>query len=155
MAVEPAIANLLERFKEGAALVRAAAGDLSGKLDAPPAPGKWTARQILCHLADSEMVGRDRMARIAAEDNPTIVAYDQDAWATQLDYAVRDANEALESFCATRAANLRMLQALPATAWSKVGTHSFMGVLTLADMVRVYADHAEGHARQLRTALEA
>jgi hypothetical protein len=148
--------DLLRRFEEGAELVRAAAAWITAdNLDTAPAPGKWSPRQILCHLADSEMVGRDRIMRVAAEDNPTIICYDQDAWAAKLDYAVRDPTEALESFCSTRASNARLLRALPEDAWTRIGTHSTMGQLTLIELVRIYAEHAQSHARQLRAAVGA
>ena len=72
-----------------------------------PAPGKWSIRQIVAHLADSEMVGAHRFRQMIAEDNPTLIAFDQDAWARNLDYARRKPKQSLESFRRMRARKLR------------------------------------------------
>lgn len=145
------ISELLERFRRGAELVAVAATGAAGsELDWTPGPDKWSVRQILCHLADSEMVGADRLRRILAEDNPTIVAYDQDAWARNLDYTRRKVSQALESFRRTRSENYELLRDVPEAAYQRAGAHSERGRMTLRDMLETYATHAEAHAAQIR-----
>ncbi len=57
------------------------AGVSEAEMDYVPSPGRWTIRQILGHLTDSEMVGADRLRRVIAEDNPTLMGYDEKLWA--------------------------------------------------------------------------
>lgn len=148
--------DLLERFRRGAELVAVVTTGAAGpELDFAPAPGKWSVRQIVCHLADSEIVGRDRFSRVIAETNPTIIGYDQDAWATKLDYHKRKFSQALETFRRIRGENFDLLKDQPAEAWTRTGTHNERGPMTLADLLRIYAEHAEKHALQIRGARDA
>lgn len=145
------IADLLERFRRGAELVAVAmTGAAGSELDFVPEPGKWSVRQIVCHLADAEIVGATRFRRIIAESNPQILAYDQNAWAERLDYHRRKTSQALETFRRIRHENFELLKSLPNEAFGRTGVHSERGPMTLLDFVRVYAEHAENHARQIR-----
>ncbi len=145
------IAELLERFRRGAELVAATTTGAAGsELDWTPGPGKWSVRQIVCHLADSEIVGADRFRRIIAEENPAIVAYDQDAWARNLDYTRRKISHALETFRRLRGENHELLKDLPASVFERTGTHSERGPVTLRSTLETYARHAESHAAQIR-----
>lgn len=125
-------------------------GAAGPELDFSPAPGKWSVRQIVCHLADSEIVGADRLRRVIAESNPTLVAYDQDAWAENLDYRKRKLSQAVETFRRIRMENYELLKDLPEAAYERVATHSERGRLTLLDLLRTYAEHAENHVVQIR-----
>jgi hypothetical protein len=150
------IAELLERFRRGPEVVAVAVTGAAGaELDFVPAPGKWSVRQILCHLADSEIVGADRFRRVIAEDNPTMIAYDQDAWANNLDYGRRKISQALETMRHLRAENYELLKSLPEAAFEREGTHSLHGTIALLDLLRIYAEHTEKHAAQMRTVREA
>lgn len=150
------IKELLERFRRGAELVAVVStGSAGPEWDFVPAPGKWTVRQIMCHLADSEMVGRDRFCRVIAEDNPTLMVYDEKAWAENLDYHRRKFSQALETFRRVRGENYELLSGLAEETFDRAGTHSQQGPLTLKDLLRIYAEHAEGHARQIKEAREA
>jgi hypothetical protein len=145
------LSELLERFRRGAEMVASAATGAAGaELDYSPGPGKWSVRQILCHIADAEIVGAARFRRLIAEDNPAIVAYDQDAWARNLDYGRRRIAQALGTFRQMRAENHELLKSLPEEMFERQGTHSVRGRVSLLDMLRVYARHAEQHAEQIR-----
>ena len=77
-------AELLERFRRGAEVVAATlTGAAGAEVDFKPAPDHWSVRQIVAHLADSEMVGAERFRRTIAEENPTILWYDEKAWAAK------------------------------------------------------------------------
>jgi hypothetical protein len=150
------IKDLLERFRRGAELVAVVStGSAGAEWDFVPAPGKWSLRQIMCHLADSEMIGRYRLASVIAEDNPTLMWYDQDAWAVNLDHSRRKFSHALEMFRRVRNDNYELLKDLPEETFSRTGTHSKEGVMSLKDLLRMYAEHAEGHARQIKEARDA
>lgn len=130
-------------------------GSAGAEWDFVPRPGKWSIRQIICHLADSEMIGRYRLASVIAEDNPTLMWYDQDAWAVNLDYSKRKFSQALETFRRVRGENYELLKDLPEEAFARTGVHSKNGPMTLKDLLLMYAEHAEGHARQIKEAREA
>ncbi len=150
-----AINELLEQLLRGAELVDAAVAGLSeGEADYLPGNGKWTVRQVVSHLADSEMVGADRFRRVLAEDNPTLMAYDEKAWAEKLDWGRRSIPQSLELFRKVRQLNYELLKDLPEAAFERQGRHSERGPLRVAQLLEIYAQHAEGHARQIRAARE-
>ena len=147
------VAEVLERFRRGAELVAAVTTGAAGaELDWSAGEGKWTVRQILCHLSDSECVGTMRLRQVIAEENPALQWFDEQAWAENTDYSKRKLSVALETFRRLRGENYELLKDLPEGAWSRHGTHSKTGAKTLLDLLVMYAEHAEGHARQLRAA---
>ncbi len=144
-------AELLERFRRGPEIVAVATTGAAGsELDFKPAPDKWSVRTIVCHLADSEMVAAMRFRQVIAEANPTMQAFDQDAWANHLDYSQRKISQALETFRRVRSDTYELLKDLPEEAYSRKGTHSERGELTLLDLLKHFAEHAEGHVRQIQ-----
>jgi hypothetical protein len=145
------ITELLERFRRGPELIATVMTGAAGpELDFAPAPDKWSPRQIVCHLADSEMVAAIRFRRVIAEENPPLAAYDQNAWAERLDYKKRKTSEAIETFRRVRSESFELLKDLPGEAFDRVGNHSERGRVTLRDLLRTMAGHAESHARQIR-----
>lgn len=119
------------------------------------APGKWSIRQIVAHLADCELVYGHRMRQIAAEENPTLIGFDQDAWARNLDYTRRKPKQSLENFRRMRAENYELLKELPEAAFARSGNHSERGPVTLMSIVEGGAQHAESHAHQAQGIREA
>jgi hypothetical protein len=96
------------------------------------------------------MVGAHRFRQVIAEDNPTLTAFDQNAWARNLDYARRKPKQSLETFRRIRAENYDLLKGLPETAFERAGNHTENGPMTLLRLLDGYAGHAETHARQLQ-----
>jgi len=145
------VAELLERFRRGPEILAAAmTGAAGSEVDFAP-EGKWSVRQITAHVADSELAGAMRMRQIIAEDNPTLQGYDQTLWATRLDYAKRKPSQSLDKFRTLRAESYELLKDLPPETFERRGTHSERGPLTLLELLRIYSDHAEKHAAQIRT----
>jgi hypothetical protein len=145
------ISELLERFRRGAELVAVSiTGAAGSEVDFVPEPGKWSIRQIVAHLSDSEIVGTMRLRQVIAEDEPKLEAFDQEAWVTNLDYSRRKPSQSLETFRRIRAENYELLKELPEDTFSRIGNHSERGRMTLLQLVRGYAEHAENHATQLR-----
>lgn len=150
------IQDLLERFRRGGELLATATTGAAGaELDFKPGADKWSVRQIVCHLADSEQVGAMRLRQTIAEDNPTVAWYDEGAWAEKLDYARRKLSQAVETFRRTRAENYELLKELPEQAWSRPYTHSKYGPNNLLGLLKTYTEHAENHVVQLRTVRQA
>jgi hypothetical protein len=149
------IPALLERYRRGPELMAVVLTGVFGEEeDFSPAPGKWTARQIMAHLADAELVYAVRMRQVVAENNPPFLAFDQNLWAERLDYARRKPKQSLESFRRLRGEIHEFLKELPESAFERTGMHSKDGVLTLRQLVERLADHAESHARGLQNLRE-
>ena len=114
----------------------------------PPAPGKWSPAEIVCHLADSELVFAFRLRQTLAEDAPVIQPFDQEKWAAT--YPGIPAEQALQLFKAVRGWNLRLIaSALPAAAGRPV-THPERGTMTFLTLVETMAGHDLNHLGQLQ-----
>jgi uncharacterized damage-inducible protein DinB len=145
------IPELLERFRRGAELVAVAITGAAGpELDFKLAPDQWSVRQIVAHLADSEAANVVRLRQVIAEDNPTLVPWDQNAWAERTDYAKRKPSQALDTMRQLRADNYQLLKDLPPETYSRTGNHLKRGTMSLLDLLRLFAEHAENHATQIR-----
>jgi hypothetical protein len=141
----------LERFRRGAeVLATVLTGAAGEEVDYAPAPGKWTIRQIMAHLADAELVGAHRLRLVIAEESPALTSFDENAWTRNLDYARRKPTQSLETFRRLRAENYDLLKELPESAFDRTGVHSANGPVTLRSLLAGFADHAENHARQLQ-----
>jgi len=114
----------------------------------PPAPGKWSPAEIVCHLAECEPVFAFPLRQTLAEDAPVIQPFDQDKWATS--YPGIAVEQALQVFKAVRGWNLRLLvSALPAAAGRPV-THPERGTMTFQTLVETMAGHDLNHLGQLQ-----
>ena len=143
---------LIQQYKDGYAVVEAAlAGATDAELDARPGPNKWTAREIVHHLADSEMTSAIRLRRLLAEDRPVIQGYDQEEFARRL-YYDRPIAASLRAFKAARETTGELLDRMMEEEWAREGTHSESGRYTVVRWLEIYAAHAHGHADQIRRA---
>ena len=146
--------ELVKKYKEGYAQVAAALeGATDAELDRRPAPGKWTSREIVHHLADSEMTSAIRLRRLLAEDRPVIVGYDQEEYARKLHYD-RPIAASLLAFKAARDTSGEILDRMSEAEWAREGTHSEWGHYSVLRWLEIYAAHAHGHADQIRRARE-
>ena len=133
-ATPPAIAALIETIGPA-------------KSTTPPAPGKWSAAEILCHLADCELAFGFRLRQTLAEDNHVMQPFDQDKWATA--YSGISAASALAAFIAMRNWNLELIRkTLPTSADRKV-SHPERGPMTFKTIVETMAGHDINHLGQL------
>lgn len=137
---------------------RAGYGEVSDALQDFPAehlrahliPGKWSACEIVHHLADSESTSAIRIRKLLAEQRPVIQGYDQDQFAIRLKYNERDMAPALDAFRSARATTAQLLELMSEEDWQREGEHSESGRYTAEDWLRIYADHAHNHAAQIR-----
>lgn len=145
-------ADLIARYSAGYDEVLASLNNASdADLDRTPSEGEWTPRQIIHHLADSEMTSAIRLRRLLAEDSPVIQSYDEEAFARQLHYE-RPIETSLQVLKVTRESNASLLQCLTDEEWQRAGTHSESGSYSVEDWLRIYAGHAHDHAEQIRRA---
>ncbi|MCW5966725.1 MAG: DinB family protein [Bryobacterales bacterium] len=150
------IPELLERFRRGPELLAALLTGAAGReFDFAPAPGKWSIRQIMAHLVDSEMMGASRFRQAIAEDNPSFPAWDQDAWAERLDYARRKPSECMETFRRVRRETYELLEPMQPDIYARTCVHPRRGPLKLGGLLQLYTEHAEKHAKQIQALREA
>ncbi len=124
-------------------------------LKAHPLPGKWSAAEIVQHLADSEMRSAIRLRQLLAEEHPTIQGYDESTHATRLRYNERDIAPALDAFRGARASTVQVLAFMSDEDWAREGTHTDSGRYTAEDWLKIYAAHGHNHAAQIQRLKEA
>jgi hypothetical protein len=143
---------MLDQYKRGyQEVAEAVAGATDAELDARPEPGKWTAREIVHHLADSEMTSAIRMRNVIATDNVAIVGYDQEVFAKRLHYD-RPIAASLAAFKAARETTAEILDLLSEADWRREGTHTEHGRYGMDTWLEIYSVHAHDHAVQIRRA---
>jgi len=127
----------------------------AAKLRKRPAPGKWSAGEILAHLSDCEIVTGWRMRQILGAPGIQIQAFDQDAWAAAGHYEKRDARKSLEHFRVAREDNLALLKSLTPEQWKHHGMHAERGVESIEQIVRLMAGHDLNHLAQVERIIAA
>jgi DinB superfamily len=144
--------DMLARYKEGYGAVAAALeGATDAELDARPGAGQWTAREIVHHLADSEMTSAVRLRLMVAEDHADIRPYDQELFARTLHYD-RPIATSLLALHAARASNAELLDRLTDEQWAKMGKHPEHERYGVERWLEVYTAHAHNHAAQITRA---
>jgi hypothetical protein len=111
------------------------------------APGKWSARKILCHLADTELAFAFRLRQALAEPHHVIQPFDQDKWAAP--YGALEARAAVDVFRSVRQWNIALIRTVPAGALSKPLTHPERGTMTFQTLIETMAGHDLNHLRQI------
>ena len=146
--------RLIDQYKDGyRAVADALAGATDAELDAHPAPGKWSARQIVHHLADSEMTSAIRLRLLLASDRPQIAGYDQEEFARRLHYD-RPIDASLAALKAARQSTSEILDRIGEADWAREGTHPEHGRYGMDTWLGIYGVHAHDHAAQIRRARE-
>ncbi|MGE0449345.1 MAG: DinB family protein [Vicinamibacterales bacterium] len=148
--------RLVAEYKDGyRAVAEALAGAPEDELDTAPAEGKWTAREIVHHLADSEMTSAVRLRLLLATPSPHIVGYDQDEFARKLHYRERPIEASLDAFNAARRSTAELLDLMSEAEWLREGIHSEHGAYSVHKWLELYAPHAHLHAEQILVARDA
>lgn len=135
------------------ALERLIDGVPASELRKRPAADKWSAGEILAHLADAEIVIAFRLRVILGAPGAAIAAYDQDSWVTSGHYEKRDPRRSVEQFRVVREANLALLESLTPGQWQQYGIHSERGQETIEHIIRMTAGHDINHLRQIERIL--
>jgi hypothetical protein len=140
----------LEVLETTPSSLSAAASDLAaGDLDHVPAPGEWSARDVLGHLLDVEVVYGFRMRLTLTEDGASYPGYDEKRWAALPKPGFAPV---LDAFAALRRVNLHLLRTIPRTEWGRVGRHGEQGPDPFDLQVRKLAGHDLAHLDQLERA---
>src|SRR4029453_12248255 len=117
------------------------------ELLARPVPGKWSTLEVVCHLADFEIVGAERIKRVIAEENPKLFDADETVFARRLAYGSRVLEVELQVIGSIRAQVAKILRTLADEDFARVGTHSAAGPLTLQQFVERGANHIKHHVK--------
>ena len=142
--VQAATATKLQRLIKGAT---------TAKLRKRPAPEKWSAAEILAHLADAEIVASWRLRAILGAPGTAIQAYDQEAWLAAGQYGKRDARKSLEQFRVLRDANLALYKSLTPQQWKHHGVHAERGEESIERLASMMAGHDINHLEQVAAIL--
>ena len=149
-------AVLIAKYRAGVTeVMQALDGFPPALLPGHPIAGKWSAAEIVHHLADSEMTSAIRLRRLVAETNPVLAGYDQDEYARRLHYQTRPIAPSLAAFQAARESTAQLLDAMTEDEWRRQGTHTESGPYSAERWLEIYAVHAHGHADQIRRLREA
>src|SRR5262249_26055627 len=143
--VQGATAQKLAKLIKGVAPV---------KLKKRPSPEKWSAGEIIAHLADAEIAVGWRMRSILGTPGTPIQAWDPDAWAAAGHYPKRDVRKSLETFRVMREANLAMLKTLTPDQWKHFGVHAERGEESIERLVGMMAGHDINHTEQIEQILK-
>lgn len=142
--------ELLQKYRTGhQAVVEAVAGIRDDELDHSAGSDDWTPRQIVHHIADSEMTAAIRLRKLVAEDNPTIEGYDEKVFARSMTWD-RPIEPSLEAVRWARESTLQILERLSEDQWKKAGTHTELGPYSVERWLEVYAAHCHDHADQIK-----
>jgi hypothetical protein len=147
--------KLVELYRDGYTTIAEALLKISpDELDFKPAPDRWSVREIVHHLADSEMTAAVRLRMLLAQDRPTLQGYDQDEFSRRL-YYDRPHQTSLELFRLARQSTAEILDRLTPAEWVREGTHTEAGPYGVETWLKTYSEHAHKHARQIRVVRDA
>ncbi|MGY8769270.1 MAG: DinB family protein [Pirellulales bacterium] len=140
------ISTLIENYSRGTTLLRDAVRlTPESNWDALPIQGKWSIRQVVCHLADGEIVYADRMKRVIAEGNPTFFEADPNVLVPGLHCEQRPIESELNVIEAVRTHMLSILQSCNNEDFGRTGLHSLDGSMTLETLLQRITGHIPHH----------
>ncbi len=144
--------QLIETYAADAVKLRQSIEGLTPEeLQAFPVPGTWSIQQIVLHVMDSDLIGADRMKRVAVEPTmPTLLGYDETAFAQGLSYHDLDPQMACDVFEKNRLLTAESLRRLPPSVFDRKGHHNEHGELTLAEFLASYVEHLNHHLKFIR-----
>ncbi len=142
--------ELLDQYEAGGEkLAQAIRGLTREDLLAVPAPdanvGKWSIQQVVIHCMDSDLIATDRLKRMIAEDNPTLIGYDENKFVRNLLYDEQPAELAVQIVDLNRKLFANVLRKLPESAWSRKGTHNERGPMTVGGYLDAVVKHLDHH----------
>ena len=149
---EQRMARLTRTADELAAAIK---GQSDGVLSRRPDAKNWAAKEIVCHLRDTEEVFAARIEQVRVMDvDPRWGDSNADRMAEERQYLRHDAEEAAAAFRRRRAETLQIFAGLEPGQWNKGGIHPVRGRFTIDAILSIMAWHDDNHLAQLIRALE-
>lgn len=145
------IQDLLASYFEGYDDLQDALRDMPIEMwDFKPGPDKWSVREIIIHLLDSEVNSYVRFRKIIAENSSTVMPYDQDKWANNLNYSAQSIDTSLELFKYLRLINFTLFKDIPVEAWNNFMMHPERGKISLYEHLQETTEHVGIHIKQMK-----
>jgi len=115
-----------------------------------PEPKEWSIHEVIIHLADSESNASLRARMLIVEPGGTLMAYDQDKWAIELNYHDQDLQDALEVTRLARKTTYELLRRQPDEVFDHIVIHpEYDEPYTFDDWLDIYSAHIPGHIEQI------
>lgn len=149
--IEEQMARMERTADDFAAALRGVPDAVLGKR---PDDKNWSAKEVICHIRDTEESFMARFEIIMAMDEPKFLPVEPDRWAADRQYLRNDAAEALEAFRTRRDESLKFLRGLQPEQWERGGIHATRGRMTIKDFVGLIAWHDDNHLDQCTRALQ-
>ena len=142
--------KLIEHYAAGGEKLSMAIRGLTREdlISLPPADanvGKWSIQQVVIHCMDSDLIATDRIKRMIAEDNPSLIGYDENKFVQNLFYDEQPAELAAQIVDLNRRQFAHVLRKLPDSVWARKGTHNERGVVTAGKYLQSTVDHLDHH----------
>ncbi len=144
------MAKLSHHPEDFAAAIR---GIPEAQLSKRPDENNWSAKEVICHMRDTEELFYSRFQTILSMNEPKLPAADADRWAKDRQYLRNDIHEALASFRKRREETFQFLQGLTPEQWDRVGIHLKYGPMTIQKFVELMVNHGNDHIAQIQRAL--
>ncbi len=139
---------LIETYLDGAKQLRDGVAGLSrAEIKLRPVPGKWSTLEVVCHLADFEIVSADRIKSVIAENEPSLPGRNEALFAARLAYHDRDLESELSLVEAIRKQVSVILRTLKPEDYQRRGMHSEAGPLTLEALIQRTTGHITHHLK--------
>jgi len=148
--IKTRMSPLIARYASGGAILGYAFSGLTPELErAAPGTGAgaWTFAELAAHLLDTELVFAERMKRVIAEENPSLISFEENAWAKRLSYADSPVDDAVSMIAMNRKWLTRILRTCSETDFARSGIHSEKGKMTLADLLAYVTNHLDHHLK--------
>jgi uncharacterized damage-inducible protein DinB len=149
--LEEQLARMERTADDFAAAIRGAS---EAALSKRPDGKNWSAREVVCHIRDTEESFMQRFQLLLAMDEPTFLGVEPDRWAEERQYGRNDAGEAVVAFRKRRDESLAFLRHLKPEQWERAGVHATRGRMTVKDFVGLMAWHDDNHLDQLKRAMD-
>jgi uncharacterized damage-inducible protein DinB len=145
------IERLIELYAAGSTeLAEVLFGLRAEQLHTRVAPGKWSILEVLCHIADSELIYAESFRRVLVEDSPTLFNLEPDDFERGLLYDKRDPHEEIALINTIRSQTARILRNIPDGDWERRGIHSTDGALTLRQLIERVTSHIPHHVEFIK-----
>ena len=135
-------------------LEKLVAGVPAEKLSRRPTPDRWSANEVLAHLAEAEITSTWRYRQMLEHNGCSLPGFDQNLWTRLGSYASRKPEDSLTQFRLLRDANLQMFDQLTPEEWEKHGIHTERGRMTVRELAVQIAGHDINHLTQIKAILE-
>lgn len=144
--------SALDRWEQSAADFAAVYRQIPDQRRTESIDGGWSARQVLEHLLEDEILFSTRMRAAVADPGSTILPFDAERYRTKLSYELVPDNILLGGLIALRAVNVGLLRAQPDDVWTQTVVHPEAGNQSVEDISTMFGDHIADHLNDLQNA---